>query len=231
MNKKQPIAIIGGMGPEASAYMYQRMIDFSINTFAVKQNDEFPEIILDSIPVPDFISDDKKRKKALQILQDRVAKLNLIDLSCIGIACNTAHILYAELQLASKAPIISMIDGVVAAVVKDNIFTVGLVGTPSLLSSGLYQKKLATNGIKTVIPTVKQIKLLENIIRNVIAGSITKRERLTLLSITDSLKKQGAEGIILGCTELPLVFPKKYRVPVYNSVDILAERLLRNYYK
>ena len=108
---------------------------------------------------------------------------------------------------------------------------VGLLGTPLTLRSCIYQEALQKECVSCVIPNKESFLILDRIIRNVIRNNITKEDGRRLIKIADRLKKQGAEGIILGCTELPLVFPSGYSLPVYNSVAILAKSLLRNYYK
>ncbi len=176
MKHKKAIGILGGMGPEASAYMYKTLIDLSIKHFGAKHNDDFPEIVLHSIPVPDFISSERDKERAMSMLKKRVIELNALQLSCLSLACNTAHVLLAQLQAVSKVPFISMIDAVAADVNAKKIKTVGLVGTPSTIRFGLYQTALKMYGIKTVIPREKQIVMLEKIIRNVIAGKHTKAD-------------------------------------------------------
>lgn len=229
--KSKTIAILGGMGPEASVYLYKLLIEKAIKEFGARNNDEFPEILLYSIPVPDFISSNEKRQKALRMLKKRVNALNAIDISCIGIACNTAHVLLKDLQEVSKAPFVSMIDEVALVVERDKLKTVGILGTPSTLRERLYETALEKNRLSSVAADEKAYPLLERAIRNVIAGETSSFDQKQLLKIADHLKKQGAEGIILGCTELPLVFPSRYSLPVYNSVAILATALLRRYYK
>lgn len=229
--KRKAIAILGGMGPEASVYMYKLLIDKAISEFGAKHNDDFPEIILYSVPVPDFISSNEKRDDALRMLKTRVEALNKMDISCIGIACNTAHVLLENLQKVSKAPFVSMIDEVASAVKRDKLKTVGILGTPSTLREWLYERKLETYGILPVAAEEQTYSMLEKAIRNVIAGKEGNKDGLSLQKIADTLYGEGAEGIILGCTELPLVFPSKYKLPVYNSVSILATALLRRYYK
>jgi len=231
MKHKKAIGILGGMGPEASVYMYRRLIELSVEKFGVKNNDEFPEIILQSIPVPDFISRMKEKQKALEMLEERVIQLNKLDINCLAIACNTAHLLLPALRKVSKVPFISMIDKVVEAVRKDKRKKIGIIGTPMTTKSKLYQNVLEKKGITVVVPTDTQLKTQEKIIRNVIAGKLLKSDTKKLRQIANSLQKKGAEGIILGCTEIPLVFPKKYALPVFNSVDILSLALLHNYYK
>lgn len=230
MKNKKIIGILGGMGPEASVYLYNTLINLSVKYFGAKNNDDFPEIVLHSIPVPDFISNDKSRLRALKMLKARVLGLNQLNVSFLAIACNTAHILLNKLQKLSNVPFVSMIDEAVRQIKANNHKKVGLLSTPSTMRYGLYQAPLLSLGIKTIIPTTRQQKSLEMIIRKVLENNAKEKHRFALIKIADSLKKRGAEGVILGCTELPLVFPKKYSLPLYNSVEILALALLRNYY-
>lgn len=231
MTNKKAICILGGMGPGASAYLYKLLIELSIKHFNAKYNDQFPEIILNSVPVPDFISNDNRHREALKMLKERVKSLNKIEFSSICIACNTAHVLISELEKHSNSRFISIIEEVVNRVIKEKKKMIGLLGTPSTIKYGLYQSAIDKHKIKVIVPSGPQQKILEKIIRSVLKGKISNLDRKNLLLIADSLKKKGAEGIILGCTELPLVFPKRYSLPIYNSLEILAMALLRNYYK
>lgn len=229
--KGKAIGILGGMGPEASGYLYRLLIEKAISDFGAVNNDDFPEIILHSIPVPDFISSDEQKEKALEMLKERVALLNKTNIGCLAIACNTAHVLLPDLQQVSKVPFISMIAAVSDGVKADGIKTVGILGTPSTLRSKLYQRALSKEGIEAIIPAEKDFLIMEKAIRDVIKGKITKADARALATLAHKLKARGAQGIILGCTELPLVFPEKYSLPVYNSVAILAVALLQKYYK
>lgn len=231
MSKKLPIGILGGMGPEASDYLYKTLINLSIKYFGAKNNDDFPEIILCSVPVPDFISDYSNRNKALNMLKKRVLSLNKVNLSSISIACNTAHLLIDKLQSVSRTKFISMIDEVSLVVAEDKKKLIGIMGTPSTIKSGIYQSALTEYGINALVPSSQEIKILEKVIRNILRDKILRSDSVKLSLIANSLKEKGAQGIILGCTELPLIFPSKYSLPVYNSVEILAMSLLRKYYK
>lgn len=230
MKSKKAIGILGGIGPQASLYLCKLLIKISVKLFGVKNNDDFPEIILDSIPVPGFISNVAEKKVALEMLKQRVAKLNNCNISYFGIACNTAHIFLDNLQKVSQAEFLSMIDEVVKRVKEDKISKVGLLASLATIREGLYQKAFEKESIKILIPTKKEQKFFEIIVNNVLAEKVTSKDRKLLVLVSNSLKKKGANGIVLGCTELPLVFPKRYSLPVYNSVEILAIALLRKYY-
>ncbi len=229
--KNKTIGIIGGMGPQASAYMYKLLIDMAGKKFGAKNNDNFPEIVLHSIPVPDFISNKNNEKIALEMLGDSVKKFNNMDVSFLCVACNTAHIMLPELEKISKVSFISMIDEAVEKINQSKTKKVGILGTSSAINSKLYQKALYKYKIEFIIPNNKQQEVLDKIIRNVLAGKIERKNRKQLMSIADSLRFQGAGGIVLGCTELPLIFPLEYPILVYNSVEILSMALLRKYYE
>lgn len=227
---KKAIALLGGMGPEASVYMYKLLIDLSLKEFGARNNDDFPEIFLYSIPVPDFISSDKDKKKALDMLLTRVKEIPQSLVGQIGIACNTAHILLPDLQKKTKIPFLSMLLEVAKDIQLKNITTVGLIGTPSTMRHQLYQKELQKRSITTLMPDEKEWGSIERAIRNVIAGKKNKKDTEILKKIADSLKKKGAQAIVLGCTELPLVFPSTYSLPIINSLEVLSRSLLQKYY-
>lgn len=85
--------------------------------------------------------------------------------------------------------------------------------------------------IQIIKPSKKVTQNLEEIIRKVIAGENARKDKTALTQIAGSLKAKGIQGIILGCTELPLIFPKRFDIPVFDSLEILAMALLRKYYR
>ncbi len=228
---RSAICILDGMGPQAGSYLYSTLIDKAVKEYGAKDNDEFPEIILYSIPVSDFISSEQHKQAALKLLKKKVKETKNLDIACLSIACNTAHILIDELQKESKVPLVSIIEAVGQRVREDKLDQVGLLATPSTIKHELYQKEFKKYGINVILPEAGDVKILETLVRNVLAGKISLKDRKKITLIANSLRLRGAEGIVLGCTELPLLFPKKYSLSIYNSVEILAEALLQKYYK
>ncbi|MCX6791414.1 MAG: amino acid racemase [Candidatus Gottesmanbacteria bacterium] len=228
--KNKIIGIIGGMGPQASAELYRLLIEGAKREYGARNNDDFPEILIDSVPVPDFLSYTREMEKAAVMLEDRTRRLTGYGASIISIACNTACLLIDRLQQQTSVPFTSVVDEV-ARKVSFHHTHVLLLASPTSLRLGLYQKALSRYGVSYALPSGKYYKELEYIIRGVIEGA--KRDCLTkkLVRIVEkSIEKQSVDGIVLGCTELPLVFPAQYRLPVYNSLSILAESLLKRYY-
>lgn len=224
-NSKPVICILGGMGPQASARLLTVLVDRCANLGA-KNDSDFPEIIVDSIPVPDFIADTKNVPKVKKELIKRVKLLDKFNPLCFAIACNTVHILLSELQQVTNTSFVSIIDEVAERVRAGGFNKVGLLASPTTIASNLFDNRLSQLGINAVLPKDGEIEIVEKVIRKVLAGEQTGQDGKLLATVADSLIKNGAEGIILGCTELPLIFPRKFNKPVFDSLEILAEALL-----
>jgi aspartate racemase len=229
-NIKRPIGIIGGMGPFASAELLNMILLSARDKFGARKDEDFPEIIFASIPVEDFFKDEKKIKPALEKLQEKIAMFEKNDVSSFGIACNTAHTLADEIRRSTNLRLISIIEETVKAVEEMEVNKVGLLASPVTIRSRLYQDEFGKKGIEVFIPSEQQIALLGDIISDLVARRNIAKNRQLLLTIANSLVANGAQIIVLGCTELPLAFPKKFEVPLVNTVEILANSLLEKYY-
>src|SRR3989344_2557927 len=164
MKNKGSIAILGGMGPQASAKLLEVLFDVCVKDFGAKSDSDFPEVILNSVPVPNFISDRKNSEFALKILEKRVKKLEAFNPACFGISCNTAHVLLDNLQSKTNVPFISVIDEVADSVSELNIKEVGLLASPVTINSALYQEALRKRKISTILPSVSELRIIETII-------------------------------------------------------------------
>lgn len=232
MRKKRnkSIGILGGMGPDASIYFYKILIEKARRDFSVVKNEDYPDIILHSIPVPDFIIDQNRVDEALTLLKESTKHIAPF-CSVLSIACNTAHLLLDELQSITDTPFISMIDEVVKSVYQAGYKRVGLLATPTTFRSRLYQNAFdRLNGAKVFVPIPSEIEELGSIVMATVGGDFSKTS-VRVKAIADNLVTQGVEVIILGCTELPLVFPKNYRIPIISSLYTLATPCLHHYYQ
>lgn len=88
LNKKPVIGILGGMGPQAEACLLKLIVDISAKEFGAKDCNDFPEIVLDSTPHPDFISDKENKEPTLILLKERVRRLNILKADFLAIAYN-----------------------------------------------------------------------------------------------------------------------------------------------
>jgi len=229
MKKRKIIGVLGGMGPQASSRFYSYLISKSIYDYGVKNNNEFPEILLDSIPVPDFISDTESMKIAEEMLIDRVRRLSLYPVDILCIACNTAHILLPKLRRFTITPFISLIDEVHKEIKTNRLNRVGLLSSMTTYNEGLYQKK--GQGFELIYPKNKMRLLLEKSIRQVIAGEDEENIAKDIYPELDKYITQNQlEAVIIGCTELSVIFGQDRSVPRIDSLGVLANAVLKRYY-
>ncbi len=226
------IGILGGMGPYASAHFYKLMLDKS-RAYHHGFNNNYPEIVIDSIPVPDFISSPSNMNKARKILIDRVERLNVFKPAVMGMVCNTAHILYPELNQVSCGKFISIIKAVATKVKSLGMKKIGLLATPTTIRSNLYSQEFAKINIQLVYSNHQNQKFHEFLIRKAISGQKIGQSELDMLTISTKqfMYLHGLDGIVLACTELPLFFPKSKFNQTIDCLDVLADSLILNYYK
>ena len=229
-NNRKTIGIIGGMGPEASANFYELLIKHAQRDFGVEKNEEFPDIFLSSIPVPDFISDEKRELEALEMLINKVEEMDKLRITFYCMACNTGHLLINKIKRKTDKPFISLVEELPKYIRKQKIKKVGLLATPTTIKTRLYEQVLEEYGIEVILPKNRDIELLGNIIKETIAGKNMDQNKVTVQHIARRLLKRGAEAIVESCTEIPLIFPKQHLIPVFDTLEILSEAVLKKYY-
>lgn len=227
---RSPIVILGGMGPQASLRFHQLLIEKSA-AHHTGNGDDFPYIVHFSLPVADFIHDEHAKQAATRTLQDLTNVVQELHPSQLTLACNTAHLLVESVKLLQGAPFVSMLDDVVMALKNDGVRRVGLMASPVTIQTGLYEAVLRKKAIGLILPDKDQKSQLELAIRATIAGRAGASEVRELATIAQSLTARGAEAVLLGCTELPLIFPfKKSPVVAYDCLDIHANAVIERYY-
>jgi aspartate racemase len=223
------IGILGGMGPEATVNCFDKIVK---NTPAAADQDHL-RVVIDSNPkVPD---------RTAAIIGDGESPVPILVASCqaleragadfIIIPCVSAHVFLADVQQQIGLPILSIFDAVAEAIMRDHskIKAVGLMGTTGTVSGRMFQERLMQDGIRTVAPDDKMQPIVMAAVYD-IKNSETKRSRAEikadLVAVADSLiaqQPEGAQGIIAGCTEIPLVLHQEYlSVPYFDAVTILA---------
>jgi aspartate racemase len=151
------VGIIGGVGPQATAFIYQQLINVAQDQYGAKDNADYPDVIFASVPVPDFISDKDNIEQAKQMLVTAAKGLESAGCQALCIGSNTVHILLDDLASTVNVPFISMVE-LVAKRCKQLCFSnVALLGMPILLESELYDKALTARGINLIKPSPNQI--------------------------------------------------------------------------
>ncbi|HSX17267.1 MAG TPA: amino acid racemase [Patescibacteria group bacterium] len=225
------IGILGGMGPQASAHLHALLIRDAPKHISITSETDFPEIVLLSVPVPNFISNKHNFSKTKQILIGKVSLLEQAGCIVNGIACNTAHLLLPDLQAATGVPFLSIPALVAAHISRAGFKRVGLLATPTTLDSTLYDETLDTSIVKLVRPSAAIATKLEKLIFKQLHGDIKPADQAALRRIAEKfIADRKLDAVILGCTELPLIFGESEDARVIDTLRVLSDGLLHAYF-
>jgi aspartate racemase len=225
------IGILGGMGPAATVDLFERIVKA---TPVRCDQDHVPILIVSDPRVPD-------RSEAIlhggpdpvPALRAGLHKLARMGADFAVIACNTAHHYLDQLRAESELPILDMI-GETAQVIRrayPAVERVGILATSGTLAVGLYQRALADAGLQAVEPGEAEIAGMMAAIygeQGIKTIGVTAYAKEQLRQVGQTLAEQGAQALILGCTEIPLALHDgDLPVPLIASNQVLAEAALR----
>lgn len=220
------IGIIGGMGPQASAQLVELLVRRAPEHFEIHDDSDFPEIVLVSVPVPNFVESKSNMKQAARIVSDRAKLIEIAHCDVAGIACNTAHLFLPEVQQATSVPFLSMPRLVGAHITAHDWRRVGLLATPNTLSSRLYDDAMPA-GVALVRPSNTAGAQVETFIMRQLAGKPGLHDQEKLRKLVERFRTdQQLDAIILGCTELPLIFGESDDSTIIDTLAVLADGLL-----
>ncbi len=223
------VGILGGMGPAATADLYMKII---AATPAARDQDHLHVVIWADPTVPD-------RSSALlhgdadptPWLLRGATQLVAMGASFIAVPCNTAHAFFPAIEREITVPLMHMMDetATVVELAHPSIERVGLLATTGTIARGLYQEWFAKHHIEVVVPNDDlQERVVMGAIHRVKAGTIGRETTDMLSEAAVFLVEHGAEALIAGCTELPLVFRDgDASVPVIDPTRVLAEAIVR----
>ena len=159
-----------------------------------------------------------------KIMCDAASKLEKAGADCLLIGANTMHNIADVIQAAISIPIIYIAEEAGRSIVQLKLKRVALLGTKYTMQLPFYKKKLEAQGIETIIPGHDDIEYINDAIYNEMGKGIFLPERKKeFISIINKLQQQGAEGIVLGCTEIPILIKQEdVGVPVFDTTLIHA---------
>lgn len=154
-------------------------------------------------------------------------KLEKAESDLVLICTNTMHKIAPAVQESIEIPLLHIADAVAEEIKVNNMNKVGLLGTKFTMEQDFYKRRLKEkHGIDVVIPNEKEREIVHNVIYKELISGIKKEEsRQKFRKIISNLKKIGAEGVILGCTEIPLLIKDKDSdIPVFDTTMLHAKK-------
>ena len=224
--KPKTIGILGGMGPEATAFFFDLIIR---NTAADRDRKHVPVIILSDPRVPDRTDAILHGGESpVPMLRAGMKALRRAGADIIVMPCVTAHYFLRDVVARENVPFINILDEArkhtLTAV--PGIRKIGLIATTGAVRSGIVRDAFAGCGIEIIVPGKdEQKKIMEAVYgkRGVKAGFTTGPARRLILNIARGLVRRGAEAVMAGCTEVPLVLRQEdLAVPFIEPMRISA---------
>ncbi|TDL85978.1 aspartate/glutamate racemase family protein [Vibrio vulnificus] len=159
-----------------------------------------------------------------KLLGDAALSLEKAGAEMILICTNTMHKVIGYIEEKVSLPILHIADSTAKQIQKSKISTVGLLGTKYTMEQDFYKTRIETNGIKVLIPSEEDRKVINKVIyEELCLGEIQQSSREYYKKVIKGLVDDGAEGIILGCTEIGLlVKPEDSEVPLFDTAVIHA---------
>jgi aspartate racemase len=217
------IGLVGGMS-WVSSVEYYRVINSAIN--ARRGGLSSARILLNSVDFGDIDAFHKQRdfNGVGALLADAARSVESIGAECVLLCANTMHMHADRVQAAISVPLIHLIDVTAAAIRRQGISTVGLLGTRLTMELDFYAKRLRANGVEVIVPEAHERDYINRTIEDELVKSVfLDRSREGFLSVIRKLETRGAQGVVLGCTEIPLlVAPDQSPIPVFDTTKLHA---------
>jgi len=219
------IGVLGGMGPEATVLLLQRVI---ARTPAADDTDHVPMLVDMNTQVPSRIraligetGDDPG-----PVLGQMARRLEAMGAEALAMPCNTAHNYAGAIRAAATIPFIDMVEATASQLAVSGVRRIGLLASPAVRITGVFERALDTRGVATRYPA-EEAPLL-GAIRAIKAGRELEAARAALRVAGDALLAQGAETLVIGCSEFSIIAdalsPARRTV---DSLDVLVDAILR----
>ncbi len=217
--------VLGGMGPEAT-------VDFMAKVIALtpaSRDQDHVRMIVDHNPhVPN-------RQAAIlaggespgPVLAAMATRLEAGGANFLVIPCNTAYVFEDDILAATHIPLVSIVDTSIEATKTEapNAGAIGILATNACLHAGIYQQALEAAGMSSILPTASELDNLMALIASIKAGQTGADVVSAMRGLAMALNARGAQAIIAGCTEIPLVLEDAaLAVPLISSTDVLAAK-------
>lgn len=223
--------ILGGMGPEATIDLMRRILRL---TPAMDDADHIHCIIDDNAKVPSRIKAiiEKTGESAGPVLAAMARRLEAAGADFLAMPCNTAHYYYPEIQSAVNIPVLNIIALTVEAAIKAGRKSagcvVGVLASPSIRITGLYDEQVKNFNASTLYPDAPAQAALFNLIKRVKSGNYDHAACGALNDFAAMLAAGGADVAVIACTELSVINTQtKADIPVVDAAEVLAQAIIQ----
>ena len=216
------IGILGGMGPASTIAYYRYITD---RYYELHGDYAYPEIVMYSVNFQAIID---AGYESCDTVRGAIEALYRAGADFVVASCNSIHVVHDRVAGELPIPWVSIVDVTGEHARRAGASTVGLLGTAVTVSQGFYQRGLAQFGIETIVPDADDRRRVNTIIfSELVRGVLTDESRQVMLACIARLRSAGADGVVLGCTEIPLLVQQHHTtVPLFDTMTLHAQRAL-----
>ncbi|HML68194.1 MAG TPA: aspartate/glutamate racemase family protein [Clostridia bacterium] len=221
------IGLIGGMSWESTVTYYQLLNEGVKDALGGLHSAKVLLYSVDFFEIESLMSRGDW-DKAADLLGGVAARLENAGADMILICTNTLHKVAPQVQSRIRVPLVHIAVAAAEALTAQGISRVGLLGTKYTMTQAFYRDKLVERGIEVLIPEGDDIDLVNRVIFDELCLGIVKEEsRTEYLRVIADLQQRGAQGILLGCTELGLIVAREdVSLPLFDTTEIHAKKAL-----
>jgi len=217
------IGIIGGLSAESTIEYYKILL----NEYNKRKGGaSSPQLVIDSLDLEEVINLVSKDdwEGVYRIILQSARNLEKAGADVIIIATNTIHKIFDKIQEKINTPMISILDVTAEAAKSMNLKKVGLLGTKFTMQSDFFHKVFQKHGMEIIVPNQEDQKLVNEVIfQELTFHIITEESKQGYIEVIKNLQEKGAEGVILGCTEIPLLIKKEDSpIPIFDTTTLHA---------
>lgn len=223
------IGLLGGMSWESSQIYYK-----AINEGIKQQLGGLhsAKLIMYSIDFAELevLQHARNWKAASELLIDAAKRVEKAGADFLVVGTNTMHIVAEQVANAIDIPLIHIADAVGEEIAKQDLDRVALLGTEFTMTEAFYRVRLQENfGLDVITPSKDERQVIHDVIYNELCkGVVSPSSRQAYLNIIEQLSKQGAQGIILGCTEIGLLVQQNHSpLPLFDTVQLHADKAVQ----
>lgn len=218
------IGLLGGMSWESTALYYRYINEGVRERLGGLHSARIAMVSVDFEQIERLQHQDDWKGTA-DILCDAARRIELAGADLLLICTNTMHRVAPEIEAAIDIPLLHLADATAAAIRRRDIATVGLLGTRFTMEQAFYRERLEQQGLRVLTPSGAERELIHRTIyEELCLGRIEAQSRTEFLRIIDTLQTAGAEGIVLGCTEIAMLVEQCHTgVPLFDTTRIHAE--------
>jgi aspartate racemase len=213
------IGIIGGLAPQSTTLLYSEIVRLCQQREPI----QYPSMLINSLNLWEVVDLLNNKTALIQLFETEIQKIqDYVDF--IIIPCNTVHFIFEEIRTSTKVPILGIHEEVAHAVATSGVKKVGILGTKTTVYNQFYQQVLSKNSIECAILDQKnEADLNAMIFEKMVYGKNYAEMHDLLKKEVGILAQAGCDGVILGCTELPLfIQQEEVDIKLFPSTQILA---------